>query len=107
MEPVGKLDVAVADASPRRASGSRRAGWSVNVLAIERQRILRGWTQRQLARHARVHPDTLTDLFAERRRPTFGTVQAICSSLNLTLADVIVFDAEGSRGPLTDAGGTY
>jgi transcriptional regulator with XRE-family HTH domain len=65
----------------------------MDVGAVERARILRGWTQRELARTARVDPGTLSDLLAHRRRPTFGTVQAICTSLNLKLADVIVFEA--------------
>lgn len=58
--------------------------------------MLRGWTQRELARTAHVDPGTLSDLLAHRRRPTLGTVQAICPSLNLALAEVIAFDADSA-----------
>jgi DNA-binding XRE family transcriptional regulator len=70
-----------------------RRGWSLNVEVIDRERLLRGWTQRELARQAGVDQGTLSDLLAGRRRPTLGTVQAICTSLRLTLAQVIAFDA--------------
>ena len=65
--------------------------WSVHVQAIERARILRGWTQRDLAGRAGVDEGTLCDLLAVRRRPTFGTLRAICQALDLTLVDVIAF----------------
>jgi len=39
-----------------------------------------------------VDQGTLTDLLADRRRPTLGTVQAICTALGLTLAQVIAID---------------
>jgi hypothetical protein len=31
-----------------------------------------------------------------RRRPTFGTVQAVCVALGFTLPDVIVFEDEAA-----------
>jgi transcriptional regulator with XRE-family HTH domain len=100
------------EAATARPSRRRREAWSVNVPLVERQRILRGWTQRQLARSAGVNPDTLTDLFEQRRRPTLGTVQAICTSLDLSLADVIVFESDvdqqdpvNSQGAFSETGG--
>ena len=80
-------------------------GWSVDANRIERARVLRAWTRKQLAKAACVTPKTLTDMCSGRRRPTFGTVQAVCSALGLTIADVIVFD-DGlqSNGP-TDSRG--
>jgi transcriptional regulator with XRE-family HTH domain len=75
-----------------RSSGSR--AWSMDVGVVERERILRGWTQRELARQAHVDPGTLSDLLAGRRCPTFGTVQAICTSLSLTLGQVITFQSD-------------
>ncbi len=72
------------------------ARWSVNVGRIERARVLNAWTRKQLAGVAHVTPKTLTDMCSGRRRPTFGTVQAICSALGLTVADVIVFDYEST-----------
>ncbi len=63
----------------------------MNIAVVERARMLRGWTQRELARNAHVDPGTLSDLLAERRHPTFGTMHAICTSLDLALAEVIVF----------------
>jgi transcriptional regulator with XRE-family HTH domain len=63
--------------------------WSVNVVTIDRARVLRGWTRRELGHEAHVDEGTLCDLFAGRRRPTFGTLRAICDSLGLSLEDVI------------------
>jgi DNA-binding Xre family transcriptional regulator len=84
--------------SRERDSGGRDErglmAWSVNVDLLDRERVLRGWTQRQLALSARVDPGTLSDLLGRRRRPKFGTVQAVCTALNLTLAEVISFAAD-------------
>jgi DNA-binding Xre family transcriptional regulator len=63
----------------------------VDVAAIDRARVLRGWTRRDLARHAHVDEGTLCDLFGSRRRPTFGTLRTICEALELSLQDVIGF----------------
>jgi transcriptional regulator with XRE-family HTH domain len=71
--------------------GATDLEWSVKVDAIERARILRGWTRRDLARYAHVDEGTLCDLFAGRRRSTFGTLRAICQSLELSLETVIAF----------------
>lgn len=65
--------------------------WSVDAAVIDRARIVRGWTRRDLAHYAHVDEGTLCDLFAGRRRPTFGTLRAICNSLELSLEDVITF----------------
>ena len=64
----------------------------MDVRAIERERVLRGWTRGVLARTAHVDEKTLRDMLGERRRPTFGTVQAVCTVLGLTLPDVLVFE---------------
>jgi transcriptional regulator with XRE-family HTH domain len=58
---------------------------------MDRARILRGWTRRDLAQQAHVDEGTLCDLFAGRRRPTFGTLCALCQALELPLEDVIAF----------------
>ncbi len=71
----------------------RAQEWSVDGGAIDRARILRGWTRRDLARQAHVDEGTLCDLFACRRRPTFGTLRALCQALELSLDDVIEFGA--------------
>ncbi len=68
--------------------------WSVDIAAMERARILRGWTRRDLAQHANVDEGTLCDLFAGRRRPTFGTLRAICQALGLLLENTIAFTEE-------------
>jgi transcriptional regulator with XRE-family HTH domain len=70
--------------------------WAVDVAAIDRARVVRGWTRRDLAREAHVDEGTLCDLFASRRRPTFGTLRAICRSLELSLDGVITFDQHTS-----------
>ena len=74
----------------------RAVDWSVNVAAIDRGRILRGWTRRDLAREAHVDEGTLCDLFAGRRRPTFATLRTICRALELPLQAVITFSASDS-----------
>ncbi len=66
--------------------------WWVDVRVIDRSRVLRGWTKADLARAAHVDPGTLSDLGKGRRRPTFGTIQALCVALALSLPDVIVFE---------------
>jgi transcriptional regulator with XRE-family HTH domain len=68
--------------------------WSVNVEAIERARILRGWTRRELAQQARVDEGTISDLLARRTRPTFGTLRAVCDALAISLSGVIEFAPE-------------
>lgn len=74
----------------------RAQEWLVDAGAIDRARILRGWTRRDLAQQAHVDEGTLCDLFAGRRRPTFGTLRAICRALEFSLADVIAFaEAQG------------
>ena len=65
--------------------------WSVDAAAIDRARILRGWTRRGLAQRAHVDEGTLCDLFAGRRRPTFGTLGALCRALELSIENVIAF----------------
>lgn len=68
--------------------------WRVDVAAIDRARVLRGWTRRDLSRHSHVDEGTLCDLFAGRRRPTFGTLHALCGALNLLLQDVVAFEED-------------
>ena len=70
---------------------SSPAWWTVDAAAIDRARVLRGWTRRDLAEHAHVDEGTLCDLFASRRHPTFGTLRALCRALELSLVDVIEF----------------
>jgi transcriptional regulator with XRE-family HTH domain len=70
----------------------RAQEWSVDAAAIDRARILRGWTRRDLAQHAHVDEGTLCDLFSGRRRPTFGTLRALCQALEFSLDSVITFD---------------
>lgn len=79
------------------------AGWSVDVEAIDRARILRGWTRRDLGREAHVDEGTLCDLFAGRRRPSFGTLRALCGALDLALEDVLVFASHGAAGTILDS----
>jgi transcriptional regulator with XRE-family HTH domain len=65
--------------------------WSVDAAAVDRARVLKGWTRRDLAQRAHVDEGTLCDLFAGRRRPTFGTLRAVCHALELSFGDVIEF----------------
>lgn len=66
--------------------------WSVDLVTIDRARVLRGWTRRDLGREAHIDEGTLCDLFAGRRRPTFGTLRALCQALELQLREVVRFD---------------
>ena len=68
------------------------ASWRVDTVAIDRARVLRGWSKGQLARAAKVDPKTVGNMLLGRRRPTLGTVRAVATSLDLPLGDVIVFD---------------
>ena len=70
----------------------RATRWTVNVDAIERARILHGWTLVELSRVAHVDRGTLADLLNGRRQPTLGTVQAIATALGLAMAEVILFE---------------
>ena len=75
----------------------RAQEWSVEAGAIDRARILRGWTRRDLAQQAHIDEGTLCDLCSGRRRPTFGTLRAICLALHLSLEEVIAFTSEASE----------
>lgn len=75
--------------------------WSVDVAVVDRARILRGWTRRELGRKANVDEGTLCDFFARRRQPNFGTLRAICIALALGFEDVISF-AAASGGQTKD-----
>jgi transcriptional regulator with XRE-family HTH domain len=69
----------------------RALDWSIDAATIDRARIIRGWTRRDLARQAHVDEGTLCDLFAGRRRPSFGTLRAVCNALDLSFEGVIAF----------------
>src|SRR2546429_7482567 len=71
--------------------------WTVNVDRIERARLLNAWTRKHLATVAQVDQKTLTDMCSGRRRPTLGTVQAVCAALNLTVAEAILFPDDMER----------
>ena len=65
--------------------------WGVDSATIDRARVLRGWTRRDLARYAHVDEGTLCDLFAGRRRPSFGTLRTLCQVLGRPLEGVLTF----------------
>jgi transcriptional regulator with XRE-family HTH domain len=67
------------------------ARWHLDRALVDRTRVLRGLTRAELARRAQVDPATLSDMLRGHRRPTFGSVQAVCVVLGLDLGDVIVF----------------
>ncbi len=66
--------------------------WYLDVTTIDRARILRGWTRRDLGRQANIDEGTLCDLFAGRRRPNFGTLRAVCHALGLSMELAIRFE---------------
>jgi transcriptional regulator with XRE-family HTH domain len=72
--------------------------WQVDVLRLERERVLRGWTRGALAQSARVDPGTVSDLFREQRQPTLNTLQAICTALQMSLEEVIIFVDDKPKG---------
>jgi transcriptional regulator with XRE-family HTH domain len=65
--------------------------YTIDADPLERARILRAWTRRHLAHAAHVDPGTLSDMCNGRRRPNLLTIQAVCTALDVSLADVIVF----------------
>jgi transcriptional regulator with XRE-family HTH domain len=69
-----------------------RIGWRTDTVRIDRERILRGLSQEQLARAAQVDPGTISDMLNGRRRPQLGTVGAIARALELALPDLVAFD---------------
>jgi DNA-binding Xre family transcriptional regulator len=71
------------------------ARWHVDLIRLDRQRVVLGWTRSELARRAHVDAKTLSTMFRGRHRPVLGTVQAICVALGLGLADVITFEDDG------------
>jgi hypothetical protein len=75
---------------------TRGVSWTVRRDAIERQRILRGWTRDQLAAAAHIDPKALRDLLGGRRRPTLGTVGTVARAIDLPLAEVLIIN-EGAR----------
>lgn len=70
----------------------------MDCAAIDKARILQGWTRRDLAQQAHVDEGTLCDLFAGRRRPSFGTLRALCQTLGLLLEDLIEFSESSGQG---------
>lgn len=68
------------------------ARWRVDLVSLDRQRVLRGWTRQELAHRSHVDPKTLSTMFRGRRRPVLGTVLAVAGAIGLGLEDVIVFD---------------
>lgn len=82
--------------TPLPTADRTAVAWSVNVRVIEQARILRGWKPVRLAQAAHMDPRTVRSLVAGRRRPNLGSVQAFCTALTLSLADVIVFDGQRS-----------
>lgn len=68
--------------------------WHLDLAAVDRARILRGWSRRDLATTARVDQGTVSDLFMGRRRPTMGTIRALCSALELDIREVIAFEPD-------------
>ena len=72
----------------------RGARWRLDLASLDRRRVVRGWTRAELARRAHVAPATLSCMFRGRRRPVFGTVQALCTALGCSLDDVVLFEEE-------------
>jgi DNA-binding Xre family transcriptional regulator len=80
-----------ASGSPAAVRGGRPA-WTVKAERLDQERILQGLSQERLARVAHVDPGTLSDTLCKKRRPTLGTLSALCRALGLHLGDVIAFD---------------
>jgi len=75
--------------------------WKPNVTAIERARLERLMTIGDLAKAARISPETLSDLCRGRRRPSLRTLAQIGAALDLETRDVITFDGQRSSTPGT------
>ena len=68
-----------------------QVAWSPNIAAVERLRILRGWTREQLARVAQVDPKTTRDMLNGRRHPRLSTIDQVARALECKLEDLITF----------------
>lgn len=66
----------------------------MDLVVLDRRRVLRGWTRGELARRAHVDPKTLSTMFRGRTRPVLGTVLALCAAVGVGLDEVIIFEAE-------------
>jgi transcriptional regulator with XRE-family HTH domain len=76
----------------RLSSSTGRLLWRADTVRIDRERILHGLSQEQLARAAQVDPGTLSDLLNGRRRPQLATMGAIARALQLALPDLVTFE---------------
>jgi DNA-binding XRE family transcriptional regulator len=86
-----RLEWAMGSWPVRSAPSLASPDWTVDIGLVERQRIVHGWSRRQLATVAHVDPKTLRDLLSGRRRPNLGTLRAVTAALGLTLTEVIRF----------------
>ena len=75
-----------------RRHSSPSIKWTLNAARVDRERILRGFTQHELAGAAFVDPGTLSALLNGRRRPQLGTIGAIAKALELAIPDLVDFD---------------
>lgn len=78
----------MATTNARRGPDVPHARRRVDVVRLDRERILRRWTRAEPARQAHVDPGILSDLVGGRRKSTFGSVQAVCTVLGPGLRDV-------------------
>lgn len=57
-----------------------------------------GWTRYRLSKESKLPESTLTNIFHRGTVPTIATLEAICSTMNITLAE---FFSEDERVELT------
>ena len=79
------------DPAPATAVRHNQLAWSLNIAAVERARILRGWTRDDLARVARVDAKTTRDMLNGRRHPRLSTIDQVARALECKLEDLITF----------------
>ena len=50
---------------------------------------MRGWTRYRLAKESGIPESTLTNIFYRNTVPTIATLEEICKTMNLSLADFL------------------
>src|SRR5690242_5828188 len=56
---------------------------------IRKQRLAKGWTQAELGRRSKIHPNTVARLERDERRPSVQVLQKLVDALGGDLVDII------------------
>ena len=66
----------------------RKRGGNMDVKKrLEEVLVKQGWTKYRLAKECSIPPATISNIFHRGTIPTIATIEAICDTLNITLAE--------------------